>query len=75
MAPAPEAFAVPDRPGIAARVFEAIAAEEVPWQDERLQVSVAYGAHVLSGGQRADDALDAADRAMYANKRGGRQEA
>jgi diguanylate cyclase (GGDEF)-like protein len=58
----------------ALQLAEAIAAEEVPWQDERLRVSVAYGAHVLSGGQRADDALDAADRAMYANKRGGRQE-
>ena len=56
------------------QLAEAIAAEEVPWQDERLQVSVAYGAHVLSGGQQADDALDAADRAMYANKRDSRQQ-
>ncbi len=58
----------------AAQLADAIAAEEVPWEDEVLQVSVAYGAHVLSGGQRADDALDAADRAMYANKRRGREE-
>ena len=42
------------------------------WDDQPLRVTVAYGAHALSSGQRADDALKAADEAMYANKRGGR---
>ncbi len=57
----------------AARLAEAIAAEEVSWDDDRLQVTVAYGAHSLTGGQPADDALKAADEAMYANKRAARQ--
>ncbi|MEO3428807.1 GGDEF domain-containing protein [Pelagibius sp. CAU 1746] len=52
----------------------AIAAEEVVWEGAPLHVSVAYGVHALSGDQQADDALKAADRAMYANKRGGREE-
>jgi diguanylate cyclase (GGDEF)-like protein len=52
----------------------AIAAEEVVWEGTPLHVSVAYGAHALSDGQPADDALKAADRAMYANKRGGRED-
>ena len=57
----------------AARLAEAIAAEEVIWEGQPLRVTVAFGAHVLSGGQEADDVLEAADRAMYANKRGARE--
>ncbi|GAB4371950.1 MAG: diguanylate cyclase [Kiloniellaceae bacterium] len=56
----------------AARLAEAIAAEQVDWEGHRLGISVAYGVHTLSSGQPADDALDAADRAMYAHKRSGR---
>ena len=58
----------------AARLAEAIAAEEVIWEGQPLRVTVAFGAHVLSGGQEADDVLEAADRAMYANTRGARGE-
>lgn len=58
----------------AAKLAEAIAAEEVEWEGQRLRISVAYGVHTLSTGQRADDALNAADRAMYAHKRSGRGE-
>jgi len=58
----------------ASKLAAAIAAEEVLWEDTPLHVSVAYGAHALSGDQKADEALKAADQAMYANKRGGRQE-
>ena len=58
----------------AARLAEAIAAESVVWEGTPLRVTVAHGAHTLSEGQQADDALKAADRAMYANKRGGRPE-
>ncbi len=58
----------------AAKLAEAIAAEEVDWQGEPLKVTVAYGAHTLSGNQQADDALEAADKAMYANKRDSRGE-
>jgi len=59
----------------ATRLAEAIGAETVDWEGHALKVTVAFGAHTLSSGQHADDALDAADRAMYANKRGGRTEA
>jgi len=55
----------------AARLAQAIAAEEISWDGQPLKVTVAYGAHILASGQQADDALEAADRAMYANKRGG----
>jgi len=58
----------------AAKLAEAIAAQEVVWEGEPLRVTVAYGAHTLSGGQPADDALEAADKAMYANKRSARGE-
>ncbi len=58
----------------AARLAAAIAVEEVVWEGHPLSVTVAYGAHTLSSGQQADDALKAADEAMYANKRGGRDE-
>ena len=55
----------------AAKLAEAIAAEAVTWEGQALQVSVAFGAHSLTGSQRADELLAAADRAMYANKRRG----
>ncbi|MGF1629798.1 MAG: GGDEF domain-containing protein [Kiloniellaceae bacterium] len=58
----------------AAKLAEAIAADRVVWNGISLGVTVAHGAHTLSEGQHADDALEAADRAMYANKRGGRRE-
>jgi diguanylate cyclase (GGDEF)-like protein len=58
----------------AARLAAAIAEEEVVWDGTPLRVSVAYGAHALSSGQHADAALAAADRAMYANKRGDQEE-
>jgi len=52
----------------AAGLATAVAEEEVIWEGKPLQVTVAYGAHSLSG-EEADAALNAADRAMYANKR------
>ena len=58
----------------AAKLAEAIAGEAVIWEGVPLRVTVAYGTHTLSEGQQPDDALEAADRAMYANKRRGRQE-
>jgi diguanylate cyclase (GGDEF)-like protein len=56
------------------RLAAAIAAEEVVWEGTPLRVTVAYGTHALSGDQQADDALKAADRAMYAHKRSSRQD-
>jgi diguanylate cyclase (GGDEF)-like protein len=52
----------------AASLATAVADEEVVWEGKPLRVTVAYGAHSLSGVE-ADAALNAADRAMYANKR------
>jgi len=58
----------------AAKLARAIAGEATVWEGQSLQVTVAFGAHTLSNGQAPDDALDAADRDMYANKRRGGQE-
>ncbi|NIA68474.1 GGDEF domain-containing protein [Pelagibius litoralis] len=48
---------------------QAIAAEEIEWNGGTLSLSAAYGVHPLSAGQKVDEALEAADRAMYVNKR------
>lgn len=53
---------------------EAIAAHGVEWEGRRLPLSVAYGVHSITSGQSVDDALKAADRAMYAHKGGGARE-
>src|SRR3546814_4532006 len=42
----------------AAKLAEAIAAEEVVWEGQALRITVAYGVHTLSSGQEADAALD-----------------
>ena len=49
---------------------EAIAAEPVPWRDEALELAVSYGIYTFAGGEAVDEALNAADHAMYASKRG-----
>ncbi len=50
---------------------KAIASETIDWEGTSFSLSVAYGAHPVSGDQQVDETLDAADRAMYANKRAG----
>jgi diguanylate cyclase (GGDEF)-like protein len=45
-----------------------ISAQGVAWKGETLRLSVAYGIHPVRRGQDVDDAIQAADRAMYANK-------
>jgi diguanylate cyclase (GGDEF)-like protein len=52
---------------------EAIAAHGVEWEGKRLPLSVAYGVHSITSGQSVDDALRAADRAMYVHKGTGRE--
>ena len=53
----------------AASLAEAIRNQPLLWQGAPLAVRVAYGAHVLDAGQEAHEALSAADRAMYSQKR------
>jgi len=47
---------------------EQISTEGVPWNGETLSLSVAFGVHPIRAGQDVDDAIQAADRAMYAHK-------
>lgn len=44
------------------------------WQGIELPLSVAYGVYSFSGGENAGDVIDAADRAMYDNKRRSRSQ-
>lgn len=53
----------------AAGLARTIQGQPVLYDGRPITVRVAYGAHILSAGQEAKDALDAADQAMYANKR------
>ena len=53
----------------AGRLAEAIAAEPFPWRGTRLELGVSYGVYGFAGGEAVDEALSAADRAMYARKR------
>jgi diguanylate cyclase (GGDEF)-like protein len=46
----------------------AVARRPVPWQDQTLSVSVAFGAYAFLGGESASDVLCAADREMYRRK-------
>ena len=47
----------------------AIRAQPVDWRGATLSVGVSVGVYTFAGGEGADDALNAADRAMYAQKR------
>ena len=44
--------------------------EPVTWQDAALELAVSYGIYTFAGGEAVDEALNAADHAMYASKRG-----
>jgi diguanylate cyclase (GGDEF)-like protein len=52
----------------AVALASAIAAHPVSWQGKTINVSASWGAHSFRGGDAAG-ALDAADRAMYAQKK------
>jgi len=54
----------------AQQLAAAIRSEPALWQGKTFQIEASYGVHSLSAGQEAQDAIDAADRAMYAQKRG-----
>lgn len=53
----------------AAALAEAIANAPLHWGGETLSVSAAYGVHSFSGSDDAQRAIEAADRAMYEQKR------
>ncbi len=53
----------------AAQLAAAVAAQPLLWQGKEIPLGVAYGVYTFTGGENAGDALDAADRAMYAAKR------
>jgi len=50
-------------------LVEAIEERPVAWNGSELHVRVAFGVHTVSRGEPVDEALDAADRAMYARKK------
>ena len=55
----------------AAVLAQAIEAEPISWQDVTLKLGVSYGTYTFDGGEGVDEALSAADRAMYAHKQAG----
>lgn len=54
----------------AASLEALIAASPLEWEGAQIGLSVAYGLHLVTGSGGADDALHAADRAMYEQKHG-----
>lgn len=55
--------------GKAELLASAISAEPLTWEGVPLKVGASHGVHSLAPGQEAQDALDAADKAMYQKKR------
>lgn len=53
----------------AAQLAAAVAAQPLRWQDQSVPLGVSYGVYSFNGSENAGDAIDAADRAMYAAKR------
>lgn len=53
----------------AAALAAAIAAEPLPWGDAAIPLSAAYGVYAFAGGDDPQRAIEAADRAMYEQKR------
>ncbi len=53
----------------AAQLAAAVAAKPLLWQGQEIPLSVSYGVHSFDGSEKVDEAVNAADRAMYAAKR------
>jgi len=53
----------------AAQLAAAVAAQPLQWQGQAIPLGVSFGVYTFNGGENAGDAIDAADRAMYAAKR------
>jgi diguanylate cyclase (GGDEF)-like protein len=54
----------------ASRLADEIAARPLEWNGATIPLRLAFGTFTFSGGENARDALEAADRAMYAQKHG-----
>lgn len=54
----------------AAALARAVSADPVDWAGKPVRITASYGVYSFAGGEAADDALNAADRAMYAQKNG-----
>jgi diguanylate cyclase (GGDEF)-like protein len=52
-----------------ATLAQAVAAKKLDWKGHQIAVTVSYGAQAVTAGMDAASALDAADRAMYVQKR------
>lgn len=50
-----------------------IESEPMEWQDAQIPIHVSYGVYTFRGGDSAGEALEAADRAMYAHKQSRKQ--
>ena len=48
----------------------AIAGDPLDWNGHVLDISVAYGTYTATGNENAGEALEKADKAMYAHKQG-----
>jgi diguanylate cyclase (GGDEF)-like protein len=59
----------------AGALAKTIEAEPIPWPHESLELGVSYGTYTFAGGEAVDEALNAADRAMYDRKRDARNAA
>jgi diguanylate cyclase (GGDEF)-like protein len=53
----------------AAVLAAAIEASPAEWRGTKLELGVSFGVYTFAGGEQAAEALDAADKAMYAQKR------
>jgi diguanylate cyclase (GGDEF)-like protein len=58
----------------AVSLAETIAGKPLEWQGQEIRLSVSWGIHSFTGAEDAAGALDAADRAMYNNRKESRGE-
>jgi diguanylate cyclase (GGDEF)-like protein len=58
----------------AKELAEAIAGAVLTYEEKDFQIGIAYGVYTVSAGDEVEKALDAADRAMYAQKLGERED-
>ncbi len=55
--------------GKAERLAQAILSRPLEWEGRRLDIEISFGTYSFAGGESVDDALAAADHAMYRHKK------